>query len=392
MGDSISRADSNLHEGGVAVGYGKFFQQDSIHGVTVAYDLYTGEVAWISEQRDMPYGVFTAYQNGVGNGFHYVQSYDGYLYAYHVDNGSIAWKFYSGNSGLETPYNTWPWWGNPVSADGKVYASTGEHSATNPQLKGNRMYCIDQNGKEVWSIAGSYGGKSIADGTLLAYQGNTGNLLAFARGQTAITLTVSDKVVDAGSRVLIEGTITDQSPAQPNTPCVSKESMSSWMEYLHLTRPRPTNTTGVPVVLSYTDPEGNSQKIATITSDTEGFRFEWTPPEVKGIYQIRASFEGDESYWPSYNTTAISVGPKLSAFPSQSISPSPYISPSITSTLPTTSTVPTQSSVAPSLTSSPSSIPSPESITGTGIYIGIVAAVIIAAVIAVALVLRRRSK
>jgi outer membrane protein assembly factor BamB len=390
LGDSISRDDSNLHEGGVAVGYGKFFQQDSVHGVTVAYDLYTGEVAWVSEQRGMPYGVFTAYQNGVGNEFHYVQSYDGYLYAYNVDNGSIAWKFYSGNSGLETPYNTWPWWGNPVSADGKVYASTGEHSATNPQLKGNRMYCIDQNGNEIWSIAGAYGGKSIADDTLLAFQGNTGNLLAFARGQTAMTISVSDKVLNAGSRVLIEGTITDQSPAQPGTPCVSKDSMSAWMEYIHLTRPKPTNATGVPVTLSYVDPDGASHVITTVTSDLDGFRYEWTPPTSNGIYQIRATFDGDESYWPSYTTTAISVG----SAPSAVVSPTSPASQPPSSAAPT-ATIPTSSAPTTSAEVSPTALPSaqpPATNNQSDVFLVTVVAlvVVVAVVLAAAVILKKR--
>ncbi len=109
----------------------------------MAYDIYTGELAWRSEPRDYPYGVFTAYQMAAGQGKAYVASYDGHIWAYDANDGHTVWKFYSGPSGLETPYNTWPFWANIAVADGKVYAGTTEHSATNPFRTGNKLYCIN---------------------------------------------------------------------------------------------------------------------------------------------------------------------------------------------------------------------------------------------------------
>ena len=87
--------------------------------------------------------------------------------------------------------------------------------------------------------------------------------------QTAIT---------KGGSVVLTGTVLDMSPAQPSTPCVSKDSMGPWMEYIHLQHPIPANTTGVPVSLDAVDPNNNYIHIGDVTTDMTGtFGFVWTP-------------------------------------------------------------------------------------------------------------------
>jgi hypothetical protein len=118
-----------------------------------------------------------------------------------------------------------------------------------------------------------------------------------------------------GNGIVIKGTVLDQSPAQPNTPCVAKESMTLQMEYLHLQMPiggiwKNETVTGVPVTLTAIDSTGKVYDLGTVT--TNGyygtFSKSWTPP-AEGDYQIIASFAGTESYGSSSASTALSVGP-----------------------------------------------------------------------------------
>jgi hypothetical protein len=113
---------------------------------------------------------------------------------------------------------------------------------------------------------------------------------------------------------VITGTVLDMSPAQPGTPCVSKESMALQMEHIHKQLPidgiwHNETITGVPVTLTAMDANGTSYDIGTVT--TNGyygtFGIEWVPPNT-GTYQIIASFAGDDSYGSSGAATTISVG------------------------------------------------------------------------------------
>ena len=302
-----------------SVGFGKYCLADvnmQWHG----YDIYTGVEEWVSEQSEYPFGAFFAYYSASAYDKAYALSFDGHIYAFDINDGSTVWKFYSGDSKGETPFGTWPFWNNPAIADGKVYAGTTEHTPTQPRTRGNRLYCIDDDtGNEIWSIAGSYAAKAIADGILLASNEYDATLYAFGKGPTETSVSIKNDVIQAGSTVLITGSVTDQSPATKQdkltvrfpdgVPAVSEDSMSAWMEYLHMQKPISMNTTGVPVTISTIDPNGNYYDIDTITTDTMGFRLDWTPPENEGVYQIIVSFEGTTSYWPSYAETAILVGP-----------------------------------------------------------------------------------
>jgi hypothetical protein len=117
-----------------------------------------------------------------------------------------------------------------------------------------------------------------------------------------------------GNGVVITGTVLDMSPAQPETPCVSKESMALQMEYIHKQLPidgiwHNETITGVPVTLTAMDANGTAYDIGAVT--TNGyygtFGIEWIPPNT-GTYQIIASFAGDDSYGSSGAATTISVG------------------------------------------------------------------------------------
>jgi hypothetical protein len=354
------------------------------------FNASTGQLEWTArfDQSDYPWANFFAYMpQTAGYGQIFVLSYAG-VYGVNATNGNIEWKFTPGFSGMETPYNSWPFGSTgAVVGGGLVFAPSTEHT---PQLyyRGTRMYGIDAlTGEGVWNITGYYTPTAVAYGTLIATDVPNGGTYAFSKGETQTTVMTSSKIAAKGAPLLIEGTVMDLSPAQPNTPAISDEYMTPWMEYLHMQQPKPTDATGVQVKLTAVDQNGRSVDLGTTTTDINGaYGFMWTP-EAEGKYTIIATFEGSNSYYGSSNSTIIGVGP-AAAGSSPSVT-SPPTSPSTTSPAPTTTTsaLPTDSAVP---TISPSAIPGPESDGGTGIYIAIAAAVIIAAVIAVALVLRRR--
>lgn len=336
----IKRTDVLGFEGAGGVAQGIGFAPGSsdmkIHG----YDMLTGEEVWESEPATEPWGAFCAYHAGIAYGKYYYGSYDGYVRALDVTNGKTVWKFYSGDSGYETPYGTWAFYGTPAIADGKVYMATSEHTPTNPLTRGNRLYCLNaETGEYIWSIMGCQGQTAVADGVLISSDGYSSYMYAFAKGETTTTVNAPLTYVPQGSRVLISGTVMDQSPAQPNTPAISDEDMTAWMEHLHMQQPLPDGTStyqfypkgtpttfsgkGVEVKLTAIDSKGNSIDIGTATSDASGYySISWTPPTADK-YTIMANFEGTKSYYPSYAETALGVSAaSTSTTPSTSASPS----------------------------------------------------------------------
>jgi hypothetical protein len=95
--------------------------------------------------------------------------------------------------------------------------------------------------------------------------------------------------------------------------------MTQFMEYVYMQMPKPTNTTGVTVVLNVLDPNGNYYEVARTTSDADGFYKTSFQPEVPGEYTIIASFDGSNSYWPSDAKTAIKVDEAPTTAPTAAI-------------------------------------------------------------------------
>lgn len=281
-----------------------------------AWNIKTGVLAWESDESDYPWGNFWAYSHAAAYDIVYHLAYDG-VHAFNATNGNEVWHYSAGtDTHMETPYGTWPFYGNPVVADGKIYAGTGEHSPTSPYLRGQRLHCIDaRTGEGIWSIMGYMPPTAVAEGTVFATNTYDGYVYAFAKGQTATTVSVSASQTSKGEVVGITGTVMDQSPAQPGTPAVSKESMSAWLEYLHMQQPMPTNTKGVPVTLYAMRSNGSIIDLGQVTTDAVGhFSYKWTPPD-EDIYTVAARFMGDESYYSSWNLASLTVGPAPPAQP-----------------------------------------------------------------------------
>ena len=266
-------------------------------------------------------------------GMLYREAYDG-VYAFNWTNGELVWKYTApAASPFETPYTdenfttVMPFYSFGVGgqiADGKFFTWNYEHTESWPVTRGWSLHAIDVfTGKGVWNLTGSMTPTNIADGYLVATNSYDGYKYVIGKGLSETTVTAPDIAVAKGTAVIIKGSVLDQSPAQPGTPCVSKNSMKTQMDYLHMQLPidgiyHNVQMTGVPVTLTAIDPNGNAQEIGTATTNAYYGNYEmvWTPP-IEGTYKIIASFAGDESYSSSGAATAVTV----SATPEQTTTP-----------------------------------------------------------------------
>ena len=146
-----------------------------------------------------------------------------------------------------------------------------------------------------------------------------------------------------GGSVLVEGTVMDTSGGTTQDiittrfakglPAVSEDSMEAWMEYAYQQQIKPTNATGVDVVITVLDPNNNYYEIGRTTSDATGSYKLLFTPEVPGEYTITAKFEGSESYYGSYAETAIGIdeAPAATPAPTQpsTVISDPYLLPGI---------------------------------------------------------------
>jgi hypothetical protein len=286
-------------------------------GYFLAYDLATGAQVWQSEQMTYPWSAsgFGAYTIQSAYGLIFRGGYDG-LYAFNWTNGEIAWKYTDPATPFETPYidengepvNAFSWNGGgssgTVVADGKIYTFNCEHSPTLPITRGWKLHCVNvTTGEGIWNITGYMSAGAMSDGYLTVGNTYDGYMYVFGKGKSATTVSAPQTAITQGQSVIISGTVLDMSPAQPGTPCVSQDSMASWMEYLHMQHSIPTDVTGVPVSIDTVDPNGNAVHLATVISDMSGtFSYTWTP-EIEGDYTITATFMGDDSYGNSWAET-----------------------------------------------------------------------------------------
>ena len=279
------------------------------------WDLYSGKQLWTSESEDWPWGTFGAYNVASAYGLLYDLTYAG-VYAIDWDTGKIVWHYNPEYPGYEAPYSSFPFFTNPMVADGKLYVANGEHSPTAPLMRGWKLHCINAtSGEGIWNITGGGTVGGMADGYLTFDSRYDGYMYVFGKGKSATTVSTLQTVIAKGQSVMLTGTVTDQSPAQPDAACVSKESMTTYMEYLHMQHPISgiygnETIAGVPVILTAIGSDGSVIDIGTVTTNGYYGTFSkaWTPPG-EATYEIIASFAGDDSYGSSAAATAVSVGP-----------------------------------------------------------------------------------
>jgi hypothetical protein len=328
-----------LYHGPGIMDHGKVAEWAS-GGYYVIFDGLKG--TWFrSEKTDYPWssaGGFGAYSIASAYGMVFRGAYN-YIYAFNWTDGKIVWKYEAPTyAPFETPYTdangteVYSWDGSCTIADGKMYQYNTEHSPTWPLTRGWGLHCIDIfTGKGLWKLDNPMSGWAIADGYLVTANGWDGYTYVIGKGQSKTTVTAPDVAEPLGTRVVIKGTVLDQSPAQLGTPCVSKDSMDQQMEYLHLSQPiggiwNNVTVIGVPVSLTAIGENGTVIDLGTTTTNGYSgvFSKAWTPP-AEDNYQIIATFAGDDSYGSSMSTTAVSVGPAPApiVFPNQPVATVP---------------------------------------------------------------------
>jgi outer membrane protein assembly factor BamB len=275
------------------------------------YSTATGEKVWgPSEAMKNPLAYYDQTSAVCAYGNLYTWTFGGEVYCFDMTTGAKIWNWSTGET-PDTPYGVNPLWiiGNYEAsvADGMFYVETG-HDYGPPLFSGAKIYALNATtGELVWDILNFASGSSlpVVYGHMLSFNGYDNSIYCFGRGQTATTVDTAP-VINNNAKILIKGTVTDQSPGQTclgipaaGTPAVSDASMARWMEYLYMQSPKPTNTTGVPVTLSVTDPNNNYFVIGTAVTDTDGqYSYVYTP-DVPGIYKVTASFAGSNSYFSS---------------------------------------------------------------------------------------------
>jgi hypothetical protein len=317
--------------------------EDNVFIVTVkelrtnyAFSLTTGEQLWGPTQPATPYlSVFTnLYMNPWGAavikyGKLYTAGMAGVADAYDIKTGQHLWRYNNTDPYTEQLFSeNWP---TPVDfiVDGKIYLFHQEHSANTPVPRGAPAVCLNATtGQVIWRIDGlrlgtRWGGQPIIGDSIIAgFSSYDNQVVALGKGPTATTVTAPDAGVAFGSSVTIKGMITDISPGTedaglklrfPNgVAAVADDSMSEWMKYVYMQFPRPTNATGVEVILSVLDSNNNFREIGRTTSDASGFfSFDWIP-DISGKYTVFAKFAGSNSYWHSSAETAFTVEPASS--------------------------------------------------------------------------------
>jgi hypothetical protein len=353
----------------------KYIRYDEGEEVYYCFDMATGNQLWATEPINNAWQLFArnyeiAYNKLITTGF------DGHVRAYSMDDGTLLWDYYKGSAGFENAYGSYPEYAGFLIADNTVYTTADEHSSDGVLWRGSQMWAINTNtGNLTWKVNGMYRHPIVADGIVVALNSYDGQVYAFGRGPSATTVAAPQTVASLGSKVMITGTVTDQTPQFKGTPAMSDASMGKWMEYMAMQKTIPGDAKGVDVMLIAIAPDGTTENIGTATSDMAGnYGIMWEPKQ-EGQYQIIATFAGSESYGSSFGTTYMGVGAATAAPTAAPTTAAPTEAP--TTAAPTTA--------APSTTA-----PEPGNPTMTYVYVAVAAVVIIVVVLAAAVMLRRR--
>jgi hypothetical protein len=315
-------------------GYYVMYNKD--RSMAYGYSLETGQQLWGPVQ--LPHGSYSpVFREGIiAYGKVYISDLGGYVNAIDLETGEIAWTYFRGNSGTDTPFESYPIFGyNTQSvADGVLFLTEGI-MYTPPAHPAYRLAINCTDGTEVWKIlqyACTCVGP-IADGFLISWNSFDNQIYCFGKGPSATTVTAPDTAQPLGTQILVKGTVIDKAGGTtqdvittrfPNgLPAMSDADQSAWMEHAYMQQIKPADATGVEVSISVLDPNDNAYEVGTATSDTSGlFSYAFTP-EVPGKYTVIATFKGSESYYGSYAETAIVVEDAPAATPAPTPTPAP---------------------------------------------------------------------
>ena len=170
---------------------GKFFRGTAHDNTFYAFDADTGETLWTFDPGT-PDGYWVV-GSAAAYGMVYELNKDGYLYALDVNTGNVVWK-YKGPGPLFFP-------GNPVIADGKIYATTGQQSSFDPTT-GNyslsEFVALDAyTGRLIWTLP--IEAYSPRESTAIAY-GNLYIIPGYVQAQQMDQYTTLNQVWAIGTR------------------------------------------------------------------------------------------------------------------------------------------------------------------------------------------------
>jgi hypothetical protein len=267
----------------------------------------------------------------------YNWGFDGMVHAFDTATGRNIFNFDAGNAGSLNPYGVNALYQGILIADGKLFAQTGDHgNGAQPLYQGEWLYAMDKNtGKSLWNMSGWFNQPAIADGIMLTQNLYDNQIYAFGKGPTAMTVEAPLTAIATGTSMVIQGTVTDQSPGAKGTAAISDQFMSQWMAYQYeqqrLPSTFPCDEAGVQVTVTATSPSGSTTTIGTVNSDSSGnFAISWTP-STTGMYIITAAFSGTNSYYGSNAETHVVVGTVSSGVtPSVTATPPPASPPGTT--------------------------------------------------------------
>jgi outer membrane protein assembly factor BamB len=291
----------------------------------MGYSMYTGEKLWeTGNLSDInPFGYFSfpslihVASSTIAYGTLFTGGYVGHVSAWNITTGELMWRYAAPTQQRIFLYYTLML---GCVADGKIYVGTHEHSADTPLFKGNQIRALNvTTGEEVWTMAGWAHPYTfaVADGVLTYWNNYDHQVYAVGKGPTDTEVSIQNDVITHGDSVLIKGSVMDISAGTKQqeqamrfpdgVPAVSEDSMGAWMEYVYMQKARPSNATGVEVLIDVLDSNGNYRNIGTATSDASGFySLAWTP-DIPGKYTVIARFAGSEGYWQSSAETAFNV-------------------------------------------------------------------------------------
>jgi len=299
-------------------GVDKFLVFDPTYTTFHCYSMLTGAELWVSDSfADSVWATTWTVYDSETNDYEnlYLMFPDGTMTALSLATGNTLWRSEAIPS-TEYPNNVVPYVTGMVMVGGNIYAYAGYSVLyqINPMPRFGMLVCINATtGDMTYTLNGAVYPTAAASGYIVGFGQYDGNLYCLGKGQTSTSVTIQNNVVPNGDKVLITGNVLDQSPAQAGTPAVSDDSMSEWMDYLHMQNAtmlnNPPTPGGVSVDLYVVKPGGTEEWITTVTSNSKGNYAYMYVPSTEGIHTVIAKFEGSESYWPSTAETSFGVTP-----------------------------------------------------------------------------------
>jgi hypothetical protein len=287
-----------------------------------AFSLETGQFLWVTEPE--PYLNMYGPARRIYEDKLITYGYAGVVNCYNLTNGKLIWTYQNRDQYTEILWSdNWPTF-SYFASSGMIYLFFMEHSGNQPLSRGAPALCLNTtDGSVIWRVDGLYrttnwgGAPIIGDSVIAMYNTYDEQVYAIGKGPSATTVSAPDVSIPLGTSMVVTGSVTDNSPGLtdysitsrfPNgIPAVSDDSQGEWMKYIYNQFPRPTNASGVPVILTVLDSNNNVYDLGTATTDASGtFGFTWKP-EISGQYTIYATFAGSGAYYPSFAQTYVNV-------------------------------------------------------------------------------------